>query len=119
MIPETVKDPIARELYGQANAVRAALKAQANAVVAMRGLIGSAEGRRAALDSEVIANTMIAYRHLEDASMRLGKVLQALDGGVSVYDKATTVDTPTTPADQQRPDLPDLRGGRGDSTPTY
>jgi hypothetical protein len=34
---------------------------------------------------------MLAYRHLEDASMRLGKVMQALDGGVSVYDRATTV----------------------------
>lgn len=40
---------------------------------------------------EVIANLMLAYRALEDASMRLGKVLQAHDGGVSVYDKATTV----------------------------
>jgi hypothetical protein len=40
---------------------------------------------------EMIANTMLAYRHLEDASMRLGKVLQAHDGGVSVYDKETTV----------------------------
>ncbi len=34
---------------------------------------------------------MLTYRHLEDASMRLGKILQHLDGGVSVYDKATTV----------------------------
>lgn len=40
---------------------------------------------------EVLANLTIAYRHLEDASMRLGKVLQAYDGGVSVYDKETTV----------------------------
>lgn len=30
---------------------------------------------------------MLAYRHLEDASLRLGKAIQALDGGVSVYDK--------------------------------
>lgn len=37
--------------------------------------------------SEVYANLTLAYRHLEDASMRLGKVIQALDGGVSVYDK--------------------------------
>lgn len=36
---------------------------------------------------EMIANAMLAYRHLEDASMRLGKVIQAYDGGVSVYDK--------------------------------
>ena len=37
--------------------------------------------------SEVHSNVMIAYRHLEDASMRLGKAIQALDGGISVYDK--------------------------------
>lgn len=36
---------------------------------------------------EAIANAMLAYRHLEDASLRLGKEIQALDGGVSVYDK--------------------------------
>ncbi len=39
---------------------------------------------------EVLANLALAYRHLEDASMRFGKALQA-DGGVSVYDKETTV----------------------------
>ena len=32
---------------------------------------------------EVIANVMLAYRHLVDARMRLGKVFQALEGGVS------------------------------------
>ncbi|MCH8247068.1 MAG: hypothetical protein IH951_11750 [Bacteroidetes bacterium] len=37
--------------------------------------------------SEMHANLTLAYRHLEDARMRLGKVLQARDGGVSVYDK--------------------------------
>lgn len=36
---------------------------------------------------EAVANVILAYRHLEDASMRLGKAIQALDGGVSVYDK--------------------------------
>ena len=40
---------------------------------------------------EMIANLMLTYRHLEDASMRLGKAIQAYDGGVSVYDKQTTV----------------------------
>lgn len=38
------------------------------------------------LDGEIIANFMLAYRHLEDASMRLGKVIQAAEGGQSVYD---------------------------------
>lgn len=36
---------------------------------------------------EMKANIMLAYRHLEDARMRLGKAIQAYDGGVSVYDK--------------------------------
>lgn len=35
---------------------------------------------------EAIANVMLAYRHLEDARMRLGKVLEAADGK-SIYDK--------------------------------
>lgn len=41
---------------------------------------------------EVIANVMLAYRHLEDASMRLGKAIQAIDGGISVYDKTQVPD---------------------------
>ena len=32
---------------------------------------------------EVIANLILAYRHIEDARMRLGKVYQARNGGVS------------------------------------
>lgn len=35
--------------------------------------------------SEMIANIMLCYRHLEDARMRIGKVVQAYDGGTSVY----------------------------------
>jgi len=30
---------------------------------------------------------MLALRHVEDARMRIGKVIQYADGGVSVYDK--------------------------------
>lgn len=41
----------------------------------------------ASAPGEAVANVTLAYRHLEDASMRLGKAIQALDGGVSVYDK--------------------------------
>jgi len=36
---------------------------------------------------EVMANLTLSYRHLEDASMRIGKVKQALNDGISVYDK--------------------------------
>lgn len=35
---------------------------------------------------EMIANAMLAYRHLEDAAMRLGKTIQAYEGGKSIYD---------------------------------
>lgn len=38
---------------------------------------------------EMISNIVLAYRHLEDASMRLGKAIQAFDGGVSCYDMET------------------------------
>lgn len=43
--------------------------------------------------SEAHSNVMLAYRHLEDASMRLGKAIQALNGGVSVYDKTQVPDS--------------------------
>lgn len=41
---------------------------------------------------EMKGNIMLAYRNLENAHMRLGKVLQAQDGGTSIYDKATGTD---------------------------
>ena len=37
--------------------------------------------------SEMKANIMLAVRHLEDARMRLGKVCQYADDGVSIFDK--------------------------------
>lgn len=44
--------------------------------------------RKAGFDpSEAGAQAMLAVRHLEDARMRLGKVLQYLRDGVSSYDK--------------------------------
>lgn len=55
------------------------------------GLPASAPGADV---GEIIANFTLAYRHLEDASQRLGKAIQAADGGISVYDKATTVGAP-------------------------
>lgn len=36
---------------------------------------------------EMIANLMLSYRHLEDAKMRLGKAIQAYEGGISIFDK--------------------------------
>lgn len=36
---------------------------------------------------EALANLTLVYRHLEDARMRLGKAMQAMQGGVSILDK--------------------------------
>lgn len=36
---------------------------------------------------EMNANLMLAFRCLEDARMRVGKVIQALEGGESIYDR--------------------------------
>ena len=36
---------------------------------------------------EMKANLMLAYRHLEDARMRLGKVMQQIQGGVSIFER--------------------------------
>ena len=37
--------------------------------------------------AEMVANLKLAYRHLEDARMRLDKAVQAFDGGKSCYPK--------------------------------
>lgn len=37
---------------------------------------------------EMVAQSMLAVRHLEDARMRIGKVLQYARDGVSILDKA-------------------------------
>jgi hypothetical protein len=65
------------------NAARREIKAAAANVLALK--------TSGIMDGEALANIMLAYRHLEDSSMRLGKVIQALDGGAGVYDRETTV----------------------------
>ena len=37
-------------------------------------------------NANMIANLTLAFRHLEDARMRIGKVMQAYQGGVSILD---------------------------------
>jgi hypothetical protein len=72
-------------MIGAINELRAELKGTARDVLALKNTMNIGT------NGEAIANVMLAYRHIEDASMRLGKAIQALDGGVSVYDKRTTV----------------------------
>ncbi|MBC8484712.1 MAG: hypothetical protein H8D45_01560 [Bacteroidetes bacterium] len=38
-------------------------------------------------NANIKANLTLAFRHLEDARMRLGKVMQAYQGGISILDK--------------------------------
>ena len=47
--------------------------------------------------SEMKANLMLAYRHLEDGRMRLGKVMQQIQGGVSIFDRDDNESRPETP----------------------
>lgn len=82
----------AAEFTAQCNGVRRAIKALAADTKTLRIWAGGSVPMAAGADrGDAIANLMLAYRHLEDASMRLGKAIQAADGGVSVYDKDTTV----------------------------
>jgi hypothetical protein len=37
-------------------------------------------------NGEMIANITLAFRHLEDAAMRVGKGIQAWEGGEGIYD---------------------------------
>ena len=76
------------------NSARTAIKAVAETVAELRaaGFSYGLDGMPTQAETgEAVANVTLAYRHLEDASMRLGKAIQALDGGVSVCDRAATV----------------------------
>jgi hypothetical protein len=86
-VPASVEGQDARALYDAIVTERLQLKQLADRVRAL-GRSGIAAQAKAEVIGETIANCVLAFRHLEDASMRLGKALQALDGGVSVYDRA-------------------------------
>ena len=73
------------------NNIRSEIKKVASATSATIVAVKNTEANAVENRGEVMANLTLAFRHLEDASMRLGKAIQARDGGVSVYDKATTV----------------------------
>lgn len=73
--------------------VRKKIKKVAKELKVFSGYINEHSFSKNADVSEMAANLKLAYRHLEDASMRLGKAIQASDGGISVYDKESTVGT--------------------------
>ncbi len=87
MSGEQEQDPVVKTF----NAVRKEIKRIAETLNDERREAREYEARDGEDRGEVIANLTLAFRHLEDASMRMGKAIQARDGGVSVYDRATTV----------------------------
>lgn len=95
--PEVPPKPTNIEIItGHLESARSSIKAVAAEVNRLRKGPMAPHNFKLALDGhpetgEVVANITLAYRHLEDASMRLGKAIQAANGG-SVYDKARVVD---------------------------
>jgi hypothetical protein len=87
--PEDRRSP-EQKLIGGLELARATIEMEARAVIGLRGykaLQPRIGGASLPDRGEAVANIMLAFRHLEDARMRLGKAIQALEGGVSVYDK--------------------------------
>lgn len=66
---------------------RGHLKALGANLMRAKEQIDSKDQREGENRGEVMANIMLAYRHIEDAAMRLGKVKQHMNGGKSIYDK--------------------------------
>lgn len=78
-------------------ALRAELLSTEKRIKELRGDIQNLAHNTAVDMTELAANITLAYRHLEDARMRLGKAIQALEGGVSIFDKPT-LPFPLTPS---------------------
>ena len=79
------KSDISKTLNSFSDNMRVALKDIAAQVNDMKGVIAGSKEEK--FDGEVFANLTLCYRHLEDASMRLGKVKQFNNNGESIYDK--------------------------------
>ncbi len=78
MSKDKFKDEFKKECF-RARDICEALKVQVQAIKAdvVNGIFDMSG---AADQGEVMANLMLAYRHLEDARMRIGKAIQAYDG---------------------------------------
>jgi hypothetical protein len=74
----TIFNPLRNEIQTTADKVKALLNSPA------------VSGKDPAVAGEIRANIMLSFRHLEDARMRLGKAIQAAEGGVSIYDAGAT-----------------------------
>lgn len=92
MNPEEEATPTAAPtLVGECNMVRGAIKDLEKTCRALKDkIVADSRGREDAFPgqaSEMLGQITLAFRHLEDARMRVGKVIQYAGDGVSVYDK--------------------------------
>lgn len=78
------------------DSLRIALKTIAAQVMDVKDAIAkeSSNATKEQNVGEMLASITLAYRHIEDAAMRIGKVKQHNNGGVSPYD-ANVVGSPT------------------------
>lgn len=65
------------------DATRTAIKDLCTTVAMMRGEVSASAVKEDENRGEVMANLTIAFRALEDAAMRIGKAIQADQGGES------------------------------------
>lgn len=83
-VPRTIKE----KFKGRCGALREAIRVEGGTTKhLLRHPVFDEEQTYVGQHSEMKANIMLAYRHLEDARMRIGKILQAAGDGVSILDK--------------------------------
>lgn len=89
MVDRMLEELVTKSDFEAAAAVlRGSLRETGRVVLRLKSRITYDELRMVRPESdrnEMVANVTLAYRHIEDAAMRLGKAIQAFDGGKSVY----------------------------------
>lgn len=90
--PASLRNYMEQNIKDRCNELRAEILKIGNAVNGVhKHSVFDGEQSASGQHSEMHANLTLAYRHLEDARMRLGKVIQAHEGGVSCYDKGQSL----------------------------
>lgn len=107
-LPESIQLTLGHSFKDSCNHLRGHLKVVAEHVVALKRHKAVTGYDRAYCSpesnkGEMTASIMLAYRHLEDAAMRLGKAIEAWDGGKSCYDTAKTTVPCCDPFAEQPP----------------
>ena len=70
----------------ECSAMRTNIKIEGQRLLSLKNSILSVSYPVGSDIGEMIANVTLAYRHLEDSALRLGKAIQAFEGGQGIYD---------------------------------